>query len=311
MSRILVTGATGFIGSALIGTFAAQGRALRAALRRPPPDSFPDVVEVFRHHDLAESVTWAPALEGVDAVIHLAGIAHVGPDIAAERYDRVNRLATERLASAAAKAGVRHFIFVSSLRAQAGPTADHIVSERDEAAPTDAYGRSKLAAEIAVRAAGVPFTILRPVVLYGPGVRGNVALLARVAARPYPLPLKSFANRRSLLGIANFISAVAFVLATPAAVGETFIVADPGLAPSLAELIAVLRKAHGRAPLLVPTPPSAIEWTLRLFGRADLWDRLGGAQQASVDKLMNAGWQPAHNTPEGLAAMVRAMASSK
>jgi UDP-glucose 4-epimerase len=311
MSRILVTGATGFIGSALIRTFAARGHALRAALRQPPPHVFQAVDDVFQHGDLAQTVDWEPALDGIDAVIHLAGVAHAGPGIAAARYDRVNRLATERLANAAAKRGVRRFVFVSSLRAQCGPTADHVLTERDTPTPSDAYGRSKLAAEAAVRAAGVPFTILRPVVLYGPGVKGNVALLARIAALPWWLPLKDFANRRSLLGIDNFISAVEFVLSSPDAVSETYIVADPGLAPSLSELIATLRQAQGHAPKLLPFPPSCIEAPLRLMGRGSLWNRLGGAQEASADKLVAAGWKPAHDTQSGLASMVRTLGSSK
>jgi len=306
MSRVLVTGATGFIGSALIGAFAAQGRALRAASRRRPPHSFPAGVEVFAHGDFGDNVDWRQALDGVDGVIHLAGIAHAGSGIAANRYDRVNRLATERLAKEAARAGIGRFVFVSSLRAQSGPTADHVLTENDAPMPSDAYGRSKFAAEEAVRVSGVPFTILRPVVLYGPGVKGNVALLARVAASHWPLPLKNFANRRSLLGIDNFISAVAFVLSSPAAHGETYIVADPGPAPSLSELIATLRKARGRAPMLLPLPPSFIQMPLRVIGRSGLWERLGGTQQASANKLIAAGWQPAHDTPSGLAAMVRA-----
>ena len=114
--------------------------------------------------------------------------------------------------AAAARNGIRHFVFVSSIRAQSGPSADHALTERDEPAPTDAYGRSKLAAEAAVRAAGVPFTILRPALLYGPGVKGNFALLLRAALSRWPLPVKDFVNRRSLLGIDNFISAMSFVL---------------------------------------------------------------------------------------------------
>ena len=172
-------------------------------------------VEIVQHPDLSHSFDWAPVLDGVEHVVHLAGIAHTGGGAAAS-YDRVNHAATAELAAAAARAGVRRLVFVSSLRAQSGPAAEHVLTENDDAKPTDAYGRSKLAAEAAVRAAGVPFTILRPVLLYGPGVKGNFALLLRAARSPWPLPVKDFTNRRSLLGIDNFISALRFVLATPA-----------------------------------------------------------------------------------------------
>ncbi len=213
--RVLVTGASGFVGRAVVTAFADAGRAVSAGVRRPPQPAFPAAVEVVRHPDLSQSFDWTPLLEGVDQVVHLAGIAHTG-GVAPALYDRVNRLATAELAAAAARAGVAHFVFVSSVRAQTGPSADHALTERDEPAPTDAYGRSKLAAEAAVCAAGVPFTILRPALFYGPGVKGNFALLLRAARSRWPLPFRDFVNRRSLLSIDNFVSALTFVLSSPA-----------------------------------------------------------------------------------------------
>ena len=253
MTRILVTGASGFVGRAVVRAFAASGRAVRAAVRRSPPEGFPAGVETVVHPDLAHSFDWSPYLDGVAQVVHLAGIAHTG-GVAAERYERINCAATAELAAAAARRGVRHFVFISSIRAQSGPSADHALTERDEAQPTDAYGRSKLAAEAAVRESGVPFTILRPALFYGPGVKGNFALLLRAARWRAPLPVKDFVNRRSLIGIDNFISALDFVLSSPATLGETYVVADPGIPPRLGDLIATLRKAQGRRPLLLPLP---------------------------------------------------------
>jgi nucleoside-diphosphate-sugar epimerase len=306
MNRILVTGATGFIGRALMDALAKDGYALRAAVRRPPPYTFSPGADVFEHGDLAQSVDWRPALAGIDNVIHLAGIAHIGSGVAPELYDRVNRLATEHIATAAAAAGVRNFVFVSSLRAQTGPSADHVITESDPATPTDAYGRSKLAAEQAVRSAGVPFTIFRPAVLYGPGAKGNVALLARVAAFPGPLPLRDFSNRRSMLGIDNFISAVRFALLPPGAIGETYILTDPGVPPRLSDVIATLRRAQGRRAFLFPMPPALLKVALCSIGRAALWERIGGELQADAGKLIAAGWRPEHDTLTGLARMVQA-----
>ena len=179
MSRILVTGASGFVGRAVIAGLAESGQTVRAAVRRPPAPPFAAAVEVAEHGDLAATVDWRPLLAEVDQVVHLAGIAHSGRHTAPELYDRVNRDATAQLARAAAQAGVRRLVFVSSIRAQVGSFADHALTEDDPAAPTNAYGRSKLAAEAAIRDAGAPFTILRPVLLYGPGVKGNFALLMR------------------------------------------------------------------------------------------------------------------------------------
>lgn len=305
MSRVLVTGATGFIGQTLIGALAHKGYALRAALRQRPSRPLGAGIDVFAHGDLAAGVDWQPALDGVDQVIHLAGIAHVGSRIDAGRYDLVNRGATAQLANAAAAAGVRQFIFISSIRAQSGPAADHILTERDQPSPTDAYGRSKLAAEEAVKSSGVPFTILRPVVLYGPNSKANVALLRRVAASPWPLPLQSFTKRRSLLGIDNFVAAIDFILSTPAAIGETYIVADPGDAPRLCDIIAIMRKAQGRRTLLLPLPTRCVEIPLRMIGRADVWNRFGGQLVADPGKLIAAGWRPAHDTATGLTALMR------
>ena len=306
MTRILVTGASGFVGRAAVAAFAQSGRAVRAAMRRPPDLSLPAGVEVVQHPDLAQSFDWAPYLADADQVVHLAGIAHTG-GVVPERYDRINRRATAELAAAAARKGVRHLVFVSSIRAQSGPSADHALTERDEPIPTDAYGRSKLAAEEAVRNAGVPFTILRPALFYGPGVKGNFALLLRAARTRAPLPVRDFVNRRSLISIDNFISALDFVLSTPATLGETYVVADPGIPPRLGDLIATMRRAQGRRPLLLPLPPHYLETPLRLMRRDGTWERLGGNLRIDSAKLIAAGWQPLHDTRGGLTALVESL----
>jgi nucleoside-diphosphate-sugar epimerase len=306
MKRILVTGASGFVGRAVVTAFARSGRAVRAAVRSPPGESFPAGVEVVQHPDLAQSFDWSPYLDGVAQIIHLAGIAHTG-GVAAERYERINRDATAELAAAAARSGVGHFVFVSSIRAQSGPSADHALTESDEPRPTDAYGRSKLAAETAVRESGVPFTILRPALFYGPGVKGNFATLLRAALSRAPLPVKDFVNRRSLISIDNFISALEFVLSSPATLGQTYVVADPGIPPRLGDLIATLRKAQGRRPLLLPLPPHYLETPLRLLRRDGMWERLGGNLRVDPEKLIAAGWQPLHDTRGGLTALAHTL----
>lgn len=306
MAKLLITGASGFVGRAAVAALGRQGHQVRAAMRRPPVPPFPGGIDVVQHADLAQPFDWRAALDGIDAVIHLAGIARTGRDIAPDRYDQVNCRATAELARTAALAGVTRFVFVSSIQAQTGPAADHALTERDPPQPMEAYGRSKLAAEEAVRTAGVPFTILRPVLLYGPGAKGNFALLWRAAASPWPLPLKSFGNRRSLLGIDNLMSALTFVLATPGTVDETYVVADPGIPPRLSDVIAILRKARGRWPLLVPLPLAFVEFALRLVRRPELWDRLGGNLRVDPGKLIAAGWHPLHDTPSGLVKLARA-----
>src|SRR5262245_26921032 len=134
---------------------------------RQPADVFRREVEVVAVSDLTRPVEWRFLLKDMDTVVHLAGIAHAGPEIAEQAYDRVNRVATAELAAAARAANIRRLIFISSIRAQSGPISATPLTENDPPRPTDAYGRSKLAAEEAVRASNVPHTIFRPVLVYG------------------------------------------------------------------------------------------------------------------------------------------------
>lgn len=275
---------------------------------RQPADIFPRSVEVIAVSDLTRPVEWRPLLRDVETVIHLAGIADAGPEIAEQAYDRVNRLATAELASAAKTSGIGHLIFMSSIRAQSGPASNKVLRETDAPRPTDAYGRSKLAAEDAVRAAGVPFTILRPVLIYGPGVKGNFARLMELAREPWPLPLGLCHNRRSLLARRSLIDAIHLALASSAAKGETYVVADP-TPLTLAEIVTALREGEGRRPRLLPVPPALIALASKALGRAEEWQRLGGTLVADPAKLMHAGWKPAADTRAGLAALARATAS--
>jgi nucleoside-diphosphate-sugar epimerase len=285
--RVLVTGASGFIGRSLVADLAAAGHPVRAAMRQPA-DIFPRAVEVVAVSDLTRPVEWRALLKGVETVVHLAGIAHAGPGIAEQTYDRVNRLATAELAQAAQRMGVRRLVFASSIRAQTGPSSATILREDDPPHPTDAYGRSKLAAEEAIRASNVPFTILRPVLIYGPGVKGNLARLARWARSPWPLPFGRFTNRRSILARRNLIEAIHFSLRTPSMMGETYLVADPEPV-TLAGMIAALRAG---------------------LGRRSIWERIGGELVVDPGKLLRAGWQPPVRTLNGLAAMMRETAAS-
>lgn len=302
--RVLITGAGGFVGRVLTSSLAGAGFEIRAAARRPEMIPAAPSVERVTLPDLAHPVDWRPLLEGMDAVVHLAGIAHVTDDIPEDRYDRVNRVATKELALACALAShIKRLVFVSSIRAQTGPVAENVLTEDSPPLPSDAYGRSKLAAEAFVRGYGAPHTILRPVVIYGADARANMAQLARIASLPLPLPFGSFANRRSLLALDNMISAIRFVLATPATQNQTYIVADP-TALSLAQMIETLRRARGRSSMLLPIPPRCIETALRLAGRQTLWERIGASLVADSGKLRAAGWRPVTDTPKGLMEMV-------
>ena len=302
--RVLVTGASGFIGHPLVAALDGAGYAVRAAVRDRRGQGFPSGVEVAALPDLAAPVDWPALVGGMDAVVHLAGIAHVGPGIPESAYDRVNHLASADLACASAAAGVTHFILMSSIRAQTGAVADHPLSEADVARPTDAYGRSKLAAEAAVLASGVPYTVLRPVLVYGPGVKGNLASLLRLAALPIPMPFGRLTNRRSMLALDNLIASIRFAHEDTRAVNETFIVSDPD-ALSVAETIAILRVALGRNPALLAVPPGLMSMLLGLIGQRASFERLAGTLIAEPAKLLAAGWRPPAETQAALGKMVR------
>ncbi|HLH92652.1 MAG TPA: NAD-dependent epimerase/dehydratase family protein [Xanthobacteraceae bacterium] len=303
MTRVLVTGATGFCGRPLVAKLLDAGYAVRAAVRGTPSPPFAPAVEIV-DADLATPIDWVPLLAGVDAVVHLAAIAHARARIPDARYDAINHQATAALGQAAHAAGVQHVVFLSSVRAQSGSAADRVLTERMKPAPTDAYGRSKLAAEAALAASGVPFTILRPVLIYGPGLKGNLRALARLAALPLPLPLGGLTNRRSLLGIDNLVGAILLVLQTPTTRGETYLVADPQPI-TFADIVAAFRAANGRPPGLFGFPPRLIEISARVAGGSDLWDRIGGELVVYPGKLIAAGWMPARDTIAALTAAAR------
>ena len=299
---IALTGATGFIGQHLLRELPKRGYRLRVLLRRPsvvPMESASAVVG-----DLARPQNMAAALADVDAVIHSAGIAHAMSGLPEDDYRMLNTEATIGLARAAQRAGAKRFVFLSSIRAQCGPTADHVLTEELAPEPTDAYGRSKLAAEQGVAELDLDWVALRLVLVYGPGVKGNMAELLRFARLPYPLPVGLLHARRSLLALDNLVAAVDTVLTAPGRLRRPLIVADP-TALTIAEMVTALRRGLGRKGGLIPVPPSLLKMALRAAGRAEIYQRLAGSLVADPSALMRLGWTPPVATPDGLAALAR------
>jgi UDP-glucose 4-epimerase len=302
--RVLVTGASGFIGRPLVAALLRAGYAVRAVTRRQ--GSFPDSVEAAIIPDFTNPIDWNPILQGVDIIVHLAGMVHSKvPDTAYSEFDQINWIATQRLAHAAKEAGIDRFIYISSVRAQVGAFAVQAIHEQDEPRPSNQYGRSKLAAEQAIQAAGVPFTIFRPVVIYGPHPKGNIRTLVRLARSSLPLPVASFTSRRSVLAVDNLISAIIFALNNPVTIGETYLVAD-SKAMTIGEIVTMLRKIQGRWSSTISIPQVIVRLLLMLCGRTDLWSRLSGNSVVDTSKLESVGWRPAIDTYEGLRGMMRA-----
>jgi nucleoside-diphosphate-sugar epimerase len=286
-TTVLVTGAGGFVGRHLVPYLAAQDYQVIAASRAASPFEHPNVVAAPLP-DLSEPFDWQPLLKGCDAVVHLAGIAHASADDTL--YERINHQAAAELARAASRCGT-HLIFVSSVRAQSGSFSDHELTEDELPAPNNAYGRSKLAAEQAVRAAGGSFTILRPVVMYGEGEKGNFAMIHKISRLPIPLPFGALTAPRSVLSIANFNSAVVTALTAPRARGETFIVSDP-TPVTLPDLVARYRASLEKPPWLVSIPERWLERLLKVVGRGAAWERIGLPLVARPKKLLALGWKP-------------------
>jgi nucleoside-diphosphate-sugar epimerase len=299
---IALTGATGFIGQFLLRELPKRGYRLRVLLRRPSAVPLECASAVVG--DLARPQNMAAALADADAVIHSAGIAHAMSGVPEDDYRMLNTEATIGLARAAERAGIKRFVFLSSIRAQSGPTAEQVLTEALPAEPTDAYGRSKLAAEQALASLGMDWVALRLVLVYGPGVKGNMAQLIRLARSPYPLPLASLAGQRSLLAAENLVAAVDTALGTPERLQRPLIVADPDPF-TIPQMIAAMRHGLGRSPGLLPSPPVLLEWGLHALGRAEMFQRLAGSLVARPAALMQLGWTPAITTRDGLAALMR------
>jgi len=299
---VALTGGTGFIGQQLLRDLGQRGFRLRVLLRRPtniPLDCASAVVG-----DLMRPQNMSAALADVDAVIHTAGPSHVMSGLPEDDHRLLGTEATIGLARAARHAGVRRFVFLSSVRAQSGATAPDVLTETMAPQPTDAYGRSKLAAEHGLAELELDWVALRLVTVYGPGMTGNLAQLMRLARLPYPLPLGGLKARRSLLSLDNLASAVAHVLGTPDRLRRPLIVADP--APlTLSQMLAAMRRGLGRQPGLVPVPAPLLRFALKTAGHADSWPFVTGSLVANPAALMGLGWTPKVTTDEGLEQLMR------
>jgi nucleoside-diphosphate-sugar epimerase len=275
---------------------------VRVLLRRPadvPLDAASAVIG-----DLTRPRNMAAALEGVDALVHSAGLAHAATGQPEADYRLLNTEATIALAQAAQRAGVGRFVFLSSIRAQSGPTADGIVSEQLPAQPTDGYGRSKLAAEQGLADLAIDWVALRPVLVYGPGVKGNMARLMQLARSPYWLPLGGLAARRSLLALDNLAAAIATVLAAEGRLCRPLIVAD-GEALTVGEMILAMRHGLGRNGKVFAVPERLLRAGSRIAGQLEAYQRLAGELVADTSALRALGWTPSVRTAHGLAELMR------
>ncbi len=304
--RVLVTGATGFVGWPLCQDLARRGWQVRAAVRNQA--RLPEGCEPCIVGDIGPGTDWTEALEGVDAVAHLAARVHVMRERAEDplaSFRRTNVEGTLRLARAAARAGVGRLVFLSSVKALADASPDGPLTDSSSPNPQDPYGISKYEAEAGLREIANQFhlevVILRPPLVYGPGVKGNLRALLKLVDRRVPLPLGAVRNQRSLLGLGNLIDAIRLGLSHPAAPGGAFLLCD-GEDLSTAELVRRLGAALGRRTALFPVPASLLILGAGCVGRAAEARRLLGSLTVDDRPIRRElGWNPPFTVDEGLA----------
>jgi nucleoside-diphosphate-sugar epimerase len=301
--KVLVTGGSGFVGKRLAKRLAGEGHEIVLPLRQP--EAVPGVVSIKPIEEMS-AADWQPLLHGVDAVVHCAAIAHIGPSVPYTAYAAVNRDATARLAEAAAKVGIKRFVFLSSIRAQCGTTSTAPQSERTKPEPTEAYGRSKLQAEALVLKSLPGAIILRPALVVGANPKGNLRALLKLAKLPLPLPFRRLQSPQAMVSLDALIDAILLALRESAMQGEVYCIAqDPH--PTLASVLAEMRRGMGRGPGLLPCPPVLLSFPLKLIGRGEMAERLVGGLKVDAGKLRAAGWKPT----VGLAAVLRSLGEAK
>ncbi len=311
--RILVTGANGFVGSQLTRELLKHGFAVTATVRTGK--NSPAGCRTVNTGDVGLHTDWGGALQDVDTVIHLAARAHILKENEAapiKAFRNVNTEGTLNLATQAAEHGVRRFIFLSSIGVLGIHTNNRSpFTETDSPCPPEPYGISKWEAEQALQtvaaASGMETVIVRAPLIYGPGVKGNMQSLMKLAASGLPLPLGAVHNQRSLLYVGNLTDFIACCIDHPAAANETFLLSD-NHDLSTTELLRKMRQAMNKAPRLIPVPASWFRRAGRLTGKSAVVNRLFGSLQVDCTKARTElEWQPPFAVEQGIQAMVDAI----
>jgi len=315
-NKVLVTGATGFVGGALVRRLALDGLQAVVAPVRSLRAELPAQVQVVPGLALSEDTDWRGALQGVTRVVHCAARAHVMKDEASDplaEYRRVNVAGTLGLARQAAAAGVKRFVFISSIKVNGERTDSGAAFHADDTpAPEDAYGVSKFEAEqglmMLARETGMEVVIIRPALVYGPGVKGNFASMLHWVKKGLPLPLGAVRhNRRSLVGLDNLVDLIVTCLNHPAAANQVFLAGD-GEDLSTAHLLERVAHAMGQKPRLLPVPVGLLQWGAVLLGKRAVAQRLLGSLQVDISKARKVlGWTPPVSVDDGLAKAVKGM----
>lgn len=304
--KFLVTGANGFVGSVLCSELSKRGYPVLGAVRSENAEC--TCFERAVVGEIDEKTSWATALTGIDAVIHLAARVHVMQDDSADplaEFRKVNVAGTEHLARCAAASGVKRLIYVSSIKVNGEATREgEQFSESDIATPQDPYGVSKWEAEQELHRVaaetGLEVVIVRPPLVYGTGVKGNFAQMLKVLAKGIPLPLASVNNLRSLVYVGNLVDALILCATHPAAAGQTYLISD-GEDISTSDLLGQLGAAMGHPARLFICPQAILKLAGSLTGRADQVERLLGSLKVDSGKIrLELNWNPPYTVNQGL-----------
>ncbi len=304
--KILVTGASGFVGKSLTVQLLRQRHSVRVAVRSSIGGAKAAVVV----GDIDGDTDWAEALRDIDVVIHLVARVHVMTERSVNplaEFRKVNVEGTQRLAESAARLGVKRFVYVSSVKVN-GEQTTLPYTELNEPNSQDAYGTSKWEAEQVLQKIStetkMEVVIARPPLVYGAGVKGNFAQMIKVLHKGIPLPLASVKNLRSLIYVENLVDALILCATHPAAVGQTYLVSD-GQDISTPDLLRKLSNAMGKPAKLLPCSPIFMRFTGRLFGKSNQVDRLLDSLQVDSSKIRRElDWKPPFTLDEGLQATV-------
>lgn len=306
-SNVLVTGATGFVGSSFCAKATKAGYYVRRIVRKRI-NSDDHVIE-----NIDGSALWKPALDGIDTVVHLAARVHVMKDKANDllaEFRQVNTIGTLNLARQAAGAGVKRFVFLSSIKVNGEATpSGRPFTVQDAPAPQDPYAISKYEAEQALRQVekdtGLEVVIVRPPLVYGPGVKANFLRLIQAVRKGVFLPLGRINNKRSLVALDNLVDLIITCVDHPAAAGQTFLVSD-GQDLSTPELVRKIAGAMGKKPGLLPVPPYLLRMAGGILGKKAEVERLMGSLQVDISHTCETlGWKPVVTVDEQLARMFR------
>lgn len=305
---VLVTGASGFIGKPLCIELIRCGYSVKAASRNT--NNALCKTDFVQLNDMSTDEDWAFALSGVDVLIHLAARVHVMNDSADDpltEFRKVNVDYTLNFAKQSAMAGVKRFIFISSVKVNGESTTPEMpFTEEDDANPQDAYGVSKIEAEKGLlriaQETGMEVVIIRPPLVYGLGVKANFASMMRFVKRGIPLPLGAIHNKRSFVYVGNLVSLIIRCIDHPAAANQVFLVSD-GHDLSTTELLQKCAMALGVSPRLFPVPQGFIEFCASILGKQDVLQRLCGNLQVDITKARKLlGWAPPSTVTDGLKA---------